>query len=87
MTVSGLESIINIRATLNKGLTRTLIEAFPKTVAVVILHLDNTDIKWIDPQIVAGFTSGDGSFIVSIRNSKSSQTFAEGGGRVSITFA
>lgn len=83
LTVSGLEAIINIRATLNKGLTSALIEAFPKIVAVARPQVDNTDVKLIDPQWVAGFTSGDGTFIVSIRNSKSSQT----DGRVSLTFA
>ena len=83
LTVSGLEAIVNIRATLNKGLTSSLIEAFPKTVAVARPQVDITDVKSIDPQWVAGFTSGDGSFIVSIRNSKSSQT----DGRVSLTFS
>lgn len=86
LTVSGLEAIINIRATLNKGLTPLLIEAFPNTVAVVRPQVENLDVKSIDPQWVAGFTSGDGSFIVSIRNSKDSQTLAEGAGRVSLTF-
>ena len=75
LTVSGLEAIINIRATLNKGLTSRLIEAFPNTVAVARPQVYNTDVKSIDPQWVAGFTSGDGSFIVSIRNSKSSQNW------------
>lgn len=83
LTVSGLEAIVNIRATLNKGLTSSLIEAFPKTVAVARPQVDIIDVKSIDPQWVAGFTSGDGSFIVSIRNSKSSKT----DGRVSLTFA
>ena len=83
LTVSGLEAIVNIRATLNKGLTSSLIEAFPKTVAVARPRVDIKDVKSIDPQWVAGFTSGDGSFIVSIRNSKSSKT----DGRVSLTFS
>lgn len=114
LTVSGLEAIISIRATLNKGLTSSLIEAFPKTVAVArpsplrgdgpLLaggpQVDNRDVKSIDPQWVAGFTSGDGSFIVSIRDSKSSQTpsisqpgcgrklvESEADGRVSLTFS
>jgi len=62
LTVSGLEAIVNIRATLNKGLTSSLIEAFPKTVAVArpiplrgIGHHPslpyrgerNADLKWI----------------------------------------
>ena len=101
LTVSGLEAIINIRATLNKGLTSALIEAFPKTVAVARPQVDNIDVKLIDPQWVAGFTSGDGSFIVSIRDSKSNQTPSisqlaacgpklvegEADGRVTLTFS
>lgn len=63
LTVSGLEAIINIGATINKGLTSALIEAFPNTVAVarpllvpntfIYIYkkgLDNVDVKLIDPQ-------------------------------------
>ena len=100
LTVYGLQAIINIRATLNKGLTPALIEAFPETVAVPRPQVDNQNVQSIDPQWVAGFTSGDGSFIVSIRDFKSSQTpptsqltcapmlgEREADGRVSLTFA
>lgn len=83
LTVSGIQAIINIRATLNKGLTPLLMEAFPSTVAVPRPQVNNIDVQSIDPYWVAGFTSGDGTFIVSIRDSKSSQT----DGRVSLTFA
>lgn len=34
LTVEGIQKIINIRATLNKGLTPVLKKAFPNTVAV-----------------------------------------------------
>lgn len=100
LTISGLETIINIRATLNRGLTPALIEAFPKVAAVARPLVDNVDVKLIDPQWIAGFTSGDGSFIVSIRDYKSNQTPSilplaqkskwlgcEGDGRVSLTFS
>lgn len=102
LTASGLEAIINIRATLNKGLTSALIEAFPNTVGVARPQVDNTDVKLIDPQWVAGFTSGDGSFIVSIRDYKSNQSpsipqlacvrnlgegYGDYAGRVSLTFS
>lgn len=83
LTASGLQAIINIRATLNKGLTPVLMEAFPSTVAIPRPQVNNIDVQSIDPYWVAGFTSGDGTFIVSIRDSKSSQT----NGRVSLTFA
>ena len=100
LTVSGLQAIINLRPTLNKGLTPALIEAFPDTVAVPRPQVDNKNIQSIDPQWVAGFTSGDGTFIVSIRDLKFSQTpptsqlacapmleERKADGRVSLTFA
>jgi hypothetical protein len=50
LTVSGLQAIINLRATINKGLTPTLIEAFPETVAVPRPQVDNQNVQSIDPQ-------------------------------------
>ena len=69
LTSEGLQKVINIRASLNRGLTPSLKEAFPNTVALPrpSLTLDNTKLH---PQWVAGFTSGDGCFKVSIRESK-----------------
>lgn len=69
LTNQGLQKIINIRASINKGLSPLLKEAFPTSVAVPRspLQLYNTKLH---PQWVAGFTSGDGCFKVSIRESK-----------------
>jgi hypothetical protein len=103
LTVEGLKKIINIRATLNKGLTPALKEAFPNSVAVPrpqLPHLysvqapdtqdmgrttacvENQSTLALHPQWVAGFTSGDGSFKVSIRESKACKV----GSRVIIIF-
>ena len=81
LTNEGLQKIINIRASLNKGLSLLLKEAFPASVAVPRppLPLDNTKLH---PQWVAGFTSGDGCFKVSIRESK----LYKAGSRVVILF-
>lgn len=49
LTVSGVQAIINIRATLNKGLTPRLMEAFPSTVAVSRPQVNNIDVQSIDP--------------------------------------
>lgn len=73
--------IINIRASLNRGLTPLLLEAFPNTVAFTRPLLPLNSVK-LDPQWVAGFTSGDGSFKVSIRESKLHKT----GSRVVLVF-
>jgi hypothetical protein len=81
LTAEGLQKIINIRASLNKGLTPLLLEAFPDTIATErpLLPLNITT---LDPQWIAGFTSGDGSFKVSIRESKLHKT----GSRVALIF-
>ena len=69
LTYEGLQKIINIRATLNKGLTLVLKEAFPNTVGVLRPSLPESALT-LHPQWVSGFVSGDGSFTVSIRESK-----------------
>nr|ATI20498.1 LAGLIDADG endonuclease [Juglanconis juglandina] len=84
LTKSGVQDIVNIRASLNLGLSDTLKSSFPNTVAVarpnpVLLSLNSsshTDCEW-----VAGFTSGEGSFKVkvkeSIRSKVGFQTFMD----------
>ena len=81
LTIEGLQKIINIRASINKGLSPLLKEAFPNTVATSrpSLPLDNTKLH---PQWVSGFTSGDGCFKVSIRESK----LCKAGSRVVLLF-
>lgn len=81
LTAEGLQKIINIRASLNKGLTPLLAEAFPKSVASSRPPLPVHNTK-VHPQWVAGFTSGDGCFKVSIRESK----LHKAGGRVALMF-
>jgi hypothetical protein len=66
-------------ATINKGLSPLLKEAFPNSVAVPRPKVTQSSIH---PQWVAGFTSGDGCFKISIRESKSSKL----GNRVNIIF-
>jgi len=92
LRAEGLQKIINIRAPSspftplrgdggqNRGLTPLLLEAFPNTVALArpLLPLS---VK-LDPQWVAGFTSGDGCFKISIRESKLHKT----GSRVVLLF-
>ena len=84
LTVEGLQSIVNIRASLNKGLSPALQKAFPKTVPVsrYIFKEKSFIYAKLHPQWVAGFISGEGSFIVDIRESKSYKA----GGRVALAF-
>jgi hypothetical protein len=80
LTIEGLHKIVDIRASLNKGLSASLLEAFPGNTPVLRrIPPINT---YIHPQWVAGFTSGDGSFKVSIRESKLYKT----GSRVALIF-
>ena len=84
LTKSGVQNIINLRASLNKGLTDTLKLNFPRAIPVTrpdVVHaplniLSNSDCDW-----VAGFTSGEGSFKVKIKESLRSkvgfQTFLD----------
>ena len=81
LTAEGLQKIVNIRASLNKGLTSLLLEAFPNTVALTRPTLPSTSVK-LDPQWVAGFTSGDGCFKINTRESKLHKT----GSRVTLLF-
>lgn len=69
LTAVGLQKIVNIRACLNRGLTPLLLESFPNTVGLARPLLPPLTVK-LDPQWVAGFTSGDGCFKISIRESK-----------------
>lgn len=81
LTVEGLQKIVNIRASLNKGLSTSLVEAFPNNTPVLRPSLPVSNTK-LHPQWVAGFTSGDGSFKVSIRESK----LYKAGSRVALIF-
>jgi len=69
LTKEGLQKIINIRASLNKGLTTTLIKAFPNTINFPRQQVPLKNAK-LNPHWIAGFTSGDGCFKISIRESK-----------------
>jgi hypothetical protein len=64
LTALGLQAIVNIRASLNRGLLETLKKAFPNTVAVKRPLVDNQIIPHFE--WVAGFTSAEGCFLVRI---------------------
>jgi len=71
LTIEGLQKIVNIRASLNKGwATTTVLKiAFPNSIPFSILPVPVNNTK-LHPQWIAGFTSGDGCFKISIRESK-----------------
>ena len=70
LTEDGLRKIVAIKAAMNNGLSDVLKKAFPDVVPVVRpLVLDQ---KNLDPNWLAGFTSGEGCFWVNVwQNSRS----------------
>lgn len=68
LTMQGLQKIVAIRATLNRGLTDKLKAAFPDVVSVNRPLI--TSQKIYHPQWLSGFTSGEGSFWIEIAKSK-----------------
>ena len=68
LTIEGLHKIIAIKASMNRGLSGKLNLAFPDVVAVVRPLVTNPQI--LDPHLLAGFTSGEGSFMVKLKASK-----------------
>ena len=64
-TLDEIQEIVNIKASLNKGLSETLKESFPQTIPVVRPLTENQEIP--HPEWIAGFSSGEGCFFVNIR--------------------
>lgn len=60
----GFQKIVNIRASLNLGLSDKLKEAFPEVKSVIRPVITDQEIP--DPQWVSGFVTGEGCFFVKI---------------------
>jgi len=82
LTSSGLKAIINIRAYINRGLTPALKEAFPSYAPAHKPLIDSQTLLPINPYWIAGFASGEGSFMVKLRVSDAYSA----GGRVDLAF-
>ena len=67
----GLQNFVNIRASINLGLSDKLKEAFPETVPVKRPRVNFSEN--IHPHWIAGFASGDGCFTVHVRKSSASK--------------
>ena len=65
LTEEGLGKIVNIKASLNRGLTESLKEAFPNCNPVLKPSLIYTEI--LDPNWLSGFVNGDGCFSAYIK--------------------
>jgi len=74
ITLEGLQEIVNIRASLNKGLTERLLLAFPQTIPVIRPIVVEAHQKTLHPSWVAGFVSGEGNFLIGISKSPASKS-------------
>ena len=71
-TVPGLQRIINLRASLNNGLSYNLNLAFPDTIPIVRPLV--VDAKIPNPNWLAGFMTGEGCFYIRISKSSSNKS-------------
>uniref|UniRef100_UPI0022FD50BE hypothetical protein n=1 Tax=Drechslerella dactyloides TaxID=74499 RepID=UPI0022FD50BE len=69
LTLNGLQKIVNLKASLNLGLSDIIKESFPNTEQVE--RSEVKDIKIKDLNWLRGFTEAEGSFQVLIQKSKS----------------
>ena len=65
LTQQGLEKLVTIKASMNKGISDELKAAFPGVIPVERPSVDDILIR--DPYWLAGFTSGEGCFMVGVR--------------------
>lgn len=71
LTFEGLQEIVNLKASLNLGLSDKLKEAFPDTIPVFRSIIDFNSIP--DPNWLLGFAEGEACFFVSIYKSQKSK--------------
>jgi hypothetical protein len=71
LTMEGLQKIINIKASMNLGLSENLIKAFSNTKPVSRPYIQKSQV--ISPFWLAGFVEGEGCFLISIRKSSTNQ--------------
>lgn len=74
LTEEGLKKIVNIKVSMNKGLSDELRAVFPNVKPVSRPVVVYQTIK--DPNWLAGFVSGEGSFLISIFKSNTQTGFA-----------
>ena len=68
-TYEGLQDIVNIRSSLNLGLSNELKKAFPGTVPQIKPEFLLKKIS--DPSWLAGFATGESNFFITVQKSKS----------------
>lgn len=79
-TLKGIQKIVNIRASLNTGLSNDLKDSFPKTIPVRLESLESYNKcfrTWalqksnnLHPEWLAGFSTGESNFFIDFQKSK-----------------
>lgn len=72
-TLEGIQKIVNIKASMNLGLSDVLKGAFPETMPIV---KEANYIKDIPQEWMAGFSTGESNFFITIQNSKTKSGIA-----------
>ena len=80
LSIEGLHKLVNIKASMNRGLSDKLIKEFTNLFPIIRPKIPNQIIP--DPYWIAGFTSGEGCLMVRVRNSSTNLT----GYRVELVF-
>ena len=80
LSIQGLNQIINIKASMNLGISETIKSEFSQINPVKRTQIETTNIS--DPNWISGFVSGEGNFDVRITEQKSNKI----GSRVQLRF-
>ena len=83
LTEKGLLTLVGIKSVLNWGLSEKFKETFPNMIPVVRPKVNTSEIK--DVYWLIGFVEGEGSFMITIQESKSKKTTDNIGLRFTIT--
>ena len=76
-TLEGIQKIVNIKASLNTGLTENLKELFPDTLPSQRLESSHTPlVNNIKPEWMAGFCTGESNFFITVQKSKTNSGLA-----------
>lgn len=76
-TLEGIQKIVNIKSSMNWGLSNELKESFPNTIAVKREEIDKKyDTLLSAKEWIAGFATGESNFFISVQNSKTKSGIA-----------
>ncbi len=69
-TLEGLKEILEYRASLNWGLSKTLKESFPSIVPVKRVEIEDNILSKLSADWIAGFSAGESNFFITISGTK-----------------